>query len=269
MIFRIDGEAGELLSITPILREWKKRNNGGKVFVETNTPDVFYGNSCVDMASISIPVVDKYYDMNCVNWHSLGASVSEVYSDMILGDRKMNNWRWEMSSSPADIEFAKGVIPDTKKPKAAVDFCGKKIDLSAIDGVVDLLVSLGYEVFDIGLLDGRLGSIREAICLSDIFIGEEGDASCISFTTNVPSIVCYSYRSPVYFPSYRVGVPFIPLLASKKMCKHVSGCYAINSLVQFSKFYSMKCVSDDKFCCMRRNLKDDVFKAIRMIGDRA
>ena len=44
MIFRIDGEIGELLALTPIIREWRRRNSNEDVFVETNTPEIFYGN---------------------------------------------------------------------------------------------------------------------------------------------------------------------------------------------------------------------------------
>ena len=80
MIFRIDGEIGELLALTPIIREWRRRNGNEDVFVETKTPEIFYGNPYVVAAAVSIPKIGPYYDMNVVRWRELGATVEVVPS---------------------------------------------------------------------------------------------------------------------------------------------------------------------------------------------
>ena len=270
MIFRIDGEVGELLALTPIIREWRRRNKNEEVFVETHTPEIFYGNPDVVKAESTISHAGPFYDMNMVRWRERGISVEEVYADVVLGDKNFNNWKPFMSSLPDDVDNAKqfrfGMTRG--KPVAAVAFGDKMFDSGMADENIRAVEELGY-VID-GLSGLRVWSLARAhIDGSDIFVGDDGDEAAIALTTNTPAIVCYSYRSPVYFPPYRRGIPFRALVPDRLLCEHAPVCHARHSHVQFSKLYSQGCVDDKNFCCKKRSLKKDVIEAIRSIGDIA
>ena len=141
MIFKLDGEVGELLALSVIVREWRRRNNNQKVYIETNNPDVFAGNPDVEMAKISIPVVGEYYDMNLVRWHELGIPVIEAYSKAIFGDKNIYNWKMEMFHSEDDDRIADLMVPKMDKPIAVFSFSSSVIDVGVSEGTHPFLGS--------------------------------------------------------------------------------------------------------------------------------
>jgi hypothetical protein len=232
-------------------------------------PDVFYGNPNVE-AKTSVDDNGRHYDMNTIRWHELEVPVVELFADMVLGDRNLKSWNVEMYHSESDIGIAKEVVPQSNKAVAAVDFSSDKIAASSVEGIVEALSESGYEVMDIdGLKSHSWGVVRAAIDLSDVFVGSDGDGAAVAFTTDKPAIVCYSYRTTVYFPPYRKNVPFVPLLPDKGLCEHSKVCFPRNSKGEYAKLYSHECIWHDRFCCRNRKIKDDVIRAIRRIGDRA
>lgn len=270
MIFRIDGEIGELLALTPIIREWRRRNNGEKVLVETNTPEVFAGNPDVEEASPCISEIGKYYDMNVVRWRERGLPVAEVYAELVLGDKNLASWKVFMSSSDQDKKMAEEAKPKTDRPVAAVDFSSGMLSPRASNVVIDAVRGAGYEVYGVCL--GKFGSwgpVHAAIGMSDLFVGSDGNSAAVAMATDRPVIVCYSYRSPVYFPPYRKDVPFVALVPSRSVCEHGPVCHVRNSRVEYSKFYSQGCVADAKFCCQDREMSGEIVSAILRIGDQA
>lgn len=269
MIFRIDGEVGELLALTPVIREWHVRNPGGRVLVETAVPEIFAGNPDVELASQNILEIGDYYDMNFVRWREASIAVAETYAQMVLGDKNLASWKIEMACSDAEMSLARSAIVSAK-PKAAVKFDESVIGAGAAKGVIEALEGQGYEVFDVGY--GRFGSwgaVYAAIGMADLFVGSDGDTSAIALATKTPAVVCYSYRSPVYFPPYRGSIPFEALVPSRAVCEHAPVCHARHSHVEFAKFYSQGCVMQSKFCCRDRELREDVLRAITRFGDQA
>ena len=270
MIFRSDGEVGELLALTPIIREWRRRNKREKVFVETNTPEIFYGNPDVEEAESSILDTGSFYDMNMVRWRERGIAVEEVYAEVVLGDKNFKDWKPFMASRPDDVDNAKQFKSwiTHGKPVAVVAFNDKMIDSSPADEAIKAVEEAGYVIDGVSGL-GVWSLVRSHIDEADIFIGEDGDEAAIALTTNIPAIVCYSYRSPAYFPPFRRDIPFRALVPDRSLCEHAPVCHARNSHVQFSKCYSQGCVDDKNFCCRKRSLREDVLEAIRSIGDKA
>jgi len=270
MIFRLDGEVGELLALSAIIREWRRRNDNQKVFVETNNPEIFTGNPEIEMAAISIPVVGEYFDMNLVRWHELGIPVVEVYAKAIFGDKNLATWKMEMFHTEADEEVANLMVPKTDKPIAVYSFSSSVISDEASEGVFRVLKSLGYEVVTVDHSSLQTwGSIHAVIGMADLFVGSDGDTAAVAMTTKTPAVVCYSYRAPSCFPPFRGNVPFFALVPSRKLCEHGPVCHSRHSRVEFSKFYSQDCVSNDKFCCRDRDLRKEVVSAIGRIADKA
>ena len=70
MIFKLDGGIENLLALTPVLVEWRRRN-GPPIYVETLYPDIFRGNPYVNEVSQRIKAVDYFFDLNLVPWHKL------------------------------------------------------------------------------------------------------------------------------------------------------------------------------------------------------
>lgn len=270
MIFRIDGEVGELLALTPIICEWRKRNNGERVFVETNTPEIFQSNPNIEAAGPNITVKDDLFDMNLIDWRDKAMSVAEVYAEMVLGDKNLKSWQQFMASDPSKMAQAKkgtDWIPQGKTI-VAVAFCGRMIDSGVADEAINEISQMGYVISDVSNMND-FGLVRASICMADMFVGEDGDEAAIAFTTDKPAVVCYSYRVPTYFPPFRGGIPFVPVVADRSVCENARVCHVENSCREFSKFYSQNCTNQKRFNCKNRDLKNDVARAIRMIGDTA
>ena len=269
MIFRIDGEVGELLALTPIIREWRQRNKRERVFVETNTPEIFYGNPDVEVAEYVILDTGLFYDMNMVRWRERGIAVEEVYAEVVLGDKNFKDWKPFMASRPDDIDHTKQFKSQIThgKPVAVVAF-NKMIDSNSADETIRAVEEDGYVIDCVSGLSAW-SLVRSHIDEADIFIGEDGDEAAIALTTKTPAIVCYSYRSPAYFPPFRRDIPFRALVPDRSLCEHAPVCHARNSHVQFAKCYSQGCVDNKNFCCRKRSLMKEVLEAIRSIGDKA
>ena len=267
MIFRIDGEIAEMLALTPIIREWTRRN-GNKVLVETKTPEIFNGNPDVLMAGDgNVMARDSYYDMNQVRWRKLGISVEEIYAEMIFGDKNLRSWKPEMYVSDDTMKQAVSRLPD-KKPVAAIFFEDKVIGKDSSQGAIDSVGEAGYEIVNLDSFESY-GLKYAAISNVDLFVGSDGDVSAIALATDTPAIVCYSYRSPHYFPPFRRGIPYTALVPDRVVCEHAPVCHSRHSFSQYASLYSQECVLEEKFACMTRNLKDDVSKAISRMRDKA
>jgi hypothetical protein len=263
MIFRNDGEVEELLAMTPIIHEWKRRNPDDRIFVETTLPEIYHWNPDVFESEENVAEQGPYYDMNMVRWPMCEFPVEEMYADLIFGERSISDWRPRMYASDDQKKQAEKLVGSGKK--ASVAFDDKMICAEAAESALLSVEGAGYELV-------RVAQIRPfnlmfaVISATQLFVGSDGSATAIALATNVPSVVCYSYRSPVFFPPYRRAVPFAALTPSRSLCEHAPVCYSRNGCHEYAKTYSQGCVAGDKFCCQRRNLENDVAAAIRQIG---
>jgi hypothetical protein len=266
MIFKIDGELGELLALTPIIREWKRRNSGEKVLIETFSPRVFQGNPDVDDVQTHIKDKGFFYDLGFARWRELGGTVAEVYADMILGDKNFKDWSQTFYCTQEDVEWANKNVPKT--PFVAVGFDPQYVNKESSEEVVKALRESNCLCVNIDP-SSDYGHMKAIIDKADLFVGSDGIQSAIAMTMNIPAVVCYSYRSLNYFPPFRKGIPFEAILVNKDLCNQSGACYMKHALGEFAKVYNLKCVSKNQFCCKSRSVADEVLKAIRKIGSRA
>lgn len=258
MIFRLDGEVGLLLALAVVIKEWRRRNDE-PVYVETYTPEIFSGNPDVVCASECINEVGEFYDLNTIRWIEIGRPVVDVFAEHILGDRNIAVWRPYMSEIVSDIVGKTGLV-------ATCSFNGR-VPYEPSKLIVDVLRSKGYVVDDLsGMSDWH--KVRSRISMSDLFVGEDGDAAAVSFTTDTPSVVCYTNRIPEYFLPYRRGIPFEPIIPDRTVCQNFKHCYQ-GSKLEFSKWYSQPCSNDNKYACRSMDFSSSVSAAIERIGDKA
>lgn len=264
MIFRIDGEVGYILALTPIIREWRRRNEHKSVYVETYTPELFEGNSDISFAAPSVNITGEFYDMNCIRWRELGRPVVEIFAEHIIGDKNLASWKPVMAHMP-DAILRAGIYrgkTSTGKPLAVCAFKGNISKENAIN-IVGMIKDRGFDVDELDdVTDWH--DIRARIQQAVLFVGEDGDYAAIAFTTDTPAIVCYVNRIPDYFPPYRGDVPFEPI-TSRERCQEFKLCHQ-QSKMEFAKVYQTVCRKQDFECCKRYNLAPEVYKAMDRIG---
>jgi hypothetical protein len=263
MIFRLDGGIENLLALTPVLVEWRRRN-GPPIYVETLYPDVFRGNPYVDKATRQVRVHDFFFDLNLIPWHKLIKLVTESYAEKVLGDTNLSSWKTIMSHTRVEDAEAKKMIEGRKM--AAVSFGDEMMEGGKAREIEELLVMRGYVPIDVS--SGRqksLGVQRAIISNSAIFVGSDGEEATIAFTTDVPSVVCYSYRDPCYFMPFRRGVPFSVILPSEIDCDMLRICLAQNSFSEYGKIYQHVCPKSEPFACRRIDFRSKAESAIERI----
>ena len=269
MIFKIDGSVSELLALTPVIRQWKSQENDKPIYVETYLPEVFFGNPDIEKAGECLDLRDGWADVNMIRWHELEKSVTETYADNLLGHLRLDSWRPVMFCSREEQDRAAAIVGSIEKP-AAVGFDTKMIDPDSWKGVITGVRQAGFEVVEVSRERlGSWGTVFAAIRMCQLFVGSDGDVASVAMTTDVPAVVCYSYRSPVYFPPFRGLVPFVGLVPDASVCDQNAVCHARNGKFEFSRMYFQGCSRENKFCCMKRELTGDVVSAISKLFLRA
>ena len=267
MIFKLDGGIENLLALTPVLMEWRKRN-GPPVRVETLYPEVFKGNPYVDEAARKIVAVDSFFDLNLVPWHKLLKLVTESYAERILGDTSLTTWRPLLANTIAEDAEARKIVVSEKT--AAISLCDSMMEKGRIEEIKSLLVSKGYVLVNVSSgSQPSIGIQRSVIAKSSIFVGTDGPESSVAFTTDVPAVVCYTYRDPCYFTPFRRGVPFAPVAATPSDCDMLRICLAQNSFSEYGKVYGHVCLKKEPFVCKRVDFKSKVEKAVERVLAKA
>lgn len=267
MIFKLDGGIENLLALTPVLVEWRKRN-GPPVRVETLYPEVFRGNPYVDEAARRIKAVDSFFDLNIIAWHKLIKLVTESYAERILGDTNLSDWRPLMTHTVVENVEAKRIVVDPKT--ASVCFDEEMMEEGIAGAVQKMLSSKGYSLADVS--PGKQVSVgvqRAVISNSAIFVGTDGPAAAIAFTTDVPAVVCYSYRDPCYFMPFRRGQPFSAILPTPSDCDMLRICLAQNSFSEYGKLYGHVCQKTSPFACKKVDFKSRVEEAVEKVLAKA
>jgi hypothetical protein len=262
--FKLDGGVENLLALTPVLAEWHRRN-GGSVLVETRFPRVFWNNPDVEVASERIGQNDMCLDMDMIPWPSLAMNVTELYASRVLGDTLMRSWKTFMVSTEEEKAEALAMRP---KGKVAA-YC---VDVAEIPADVDLkmravLEGRGYVVRNVTGMS--LGLARAVIEDSELFVGTDGPIASVSFTTDVPAVVCYTWRDSYYFSPYRREIAFEPLVHGDKVCDDGRICLAKNGFHELGKVYGHKCPKNPEWVCRTVPFDEMMVKALDRIEARA
>jgi hypothetical protein len=139
-----------------------------------------------------------------------------------------------MFHTPKENAEAKKLTKGDKT--AAISFDEETIEGGKIGEIKELLVSKGYVLVDVSLgKQASLGVQRAVMSNSTVFVGSDGMAAAMAFTTEVPAVVCYSYRDPCYFAPFRRGVPFSAVLPLMGDCDTLRICLAQNSFSEYGK----------------------------------
>jgi len=268
MIFRLDGGVENLLALTPVLVEWRRRF-GGPVVVDTMEPAVFRLNPYVDASGpMRMGSAERFFDMNLVPWPKLLQSVTETYAERVLGDVRMCSWRTVMASSKEEAVKAVAVVPRGFRVAALCIDRNEMSDESEMQ-VRAVLEKEGYVAVDVGM--GRCGSVgvqREAIRLANVFVGTDGPAASVAFTTDVPAVVCYTWRDSCYFAPCRKSVPFEALVHGEDDCDSGKVCLAQNGSSEFGKVYGHDCPKTSRFACRKQEWGEMVGRALRRMADK-
>lgn len=264
MILKLDDGVENLLALTPVLAELRRRN-GGPILVETQIPRIFWGNPDVDRAEERIDQNDMCLDMNMVPWPSLAMNVTELYASRVLGDILMRSWRMFMASTEEEKAEALSVMPKGK----VVAYC---VDVAEVPADVDLrmravLESRGYVVMNLAGMS--LGAARVAIENSSLFVGTDGPVASVAFTTNAPAVVCYTWRDPCHFSPYRKGIPFESLVHNDRVCGDGKVCLAKNGYHELGKIYGHWCPKNPAWACRGVPFDEMMVSALDRIEARA
>lgn len=267
MIFILDGGIENLLALTPVIAEWRRRN-GDSVFVETLFPEVFALNPYVDGAGRSMGRDSMFYDLNLLPWSKVARCVTELYAERVFGDVAMQSWRTIMVHSKEDEAKARQMVSGGKV--AAVCLDPVEISAEMAGKVVEAVRGKGYEVVDVSR--GKcfsLGVQRAAISMAEVFIGSDGPASCVALTTDVPAVVCHTWRNPVYFQPFRRGVPYEAVGPSDDDCSVSKICIMKNGFAEFGKTYWHDCTEEKRFVCRQLPFDQMVSDAVDRVAARA
>lgn len=265
MIFRLNGGVENLLALTPVLVEWRRRCSE-PVFVETHIPEVFRMNPYVDEASFSVKRRDSFIDLNLVPWAKMISNVTETYATRVLGDCRMSSWRTTMAASASDRAEASRRRP--KGDKVAAYFADSNEFSTDMDvRMRRMMESRGYSVMDLTGLS--LGATKAAIDSSSVFVGTDGAVSSVAFTTDVPAVVCYTWRDPCYFAPFRRGAPFEALVLNENVCDVGKVCLAKNGWSELGQVYGHRCPKERKFACREMPFDEMASEALDKMEARA
>ena len=239
MIFRLNGNVEETLALTPVMREWKSLTSDA-VWADTLYPELFVNNPYVDGVISDRIKNDSFLDFNTVNWQSHPRPVSESFAELLLGKNKLHYWRTIMSHSKGDDDVAETIIP-----KGRVAIIAREMPA----GVGAFLNQKGYDVFRLSGKDCQSwGVFRAAVSMASVYVGFDGNDASVVLTTDVPAVVIYSYRNPVYFAPFRRNVPFEAIVPAKEVCDVADFCFMANGLFESGKTYGLKCPKHGFFC---------------------
>jgi hypothetical protein len=258
MIFRLDGSVEEVLALTPIIREWKSIS-GDKVIVDVPYPELLAGNPSVHAIMDDVCEKDAVTDFNLVDWQKTTRAVCESYAEHLLGSIRPMNWRSEMYHSEREYREAGELLP--KRNNIAI------VSLSGSSGnpvtkwLTDSLEKVGYTV--VWAKSGSFGLFRAIVSKAVLYVGEDGPDTAIALTTDVPAVVCYTWRSPAYFAPFRRGIPFETVLPDN--CCYADSCLSANGWYEMGKTYGVKCVIKDRFACKKPKSLDRIMDAVEKI----
>lgn len=266
MIFRLQGGVENVLALTPVLAEWKRRT-GLTAKVETDFPELLFLNPYVaEVARRIEDEGDSHMELGLVRWPLLLRSVSAVYAEKVLGDSDLACWRTTMVSSSEELAEARRTRPDGKA--AVVHLDARKMDEAMRGKVEGVLVSAGYRVVDAGKVES-LRARRALVSVSDLFVGTDGPTAALALTTDVPAVVCHTWRDPAYFWPHRRGTPFAGLAPTEKECSFARICLANNGLSEFGKVYGCRCPASPAFACGKAPFDEKVGRALEEMFLRA
>ena len=255
MIFRLQGGVREVLALTPVLREWKRRKMGA-VMVETLVPEVLKGNPYVDEVSEYFDRDDvDVIDLDPVEWQASLKHATESYATAVFGDSFLETWRMVMEHGVEDEAEAKKLFPVGEH----------KLVLGSgfsIPGCADKLREAGWAVSEI---DGKKCGwrvFRAAVSMAEVYVGTQGDETVVATTTDTPVVSVHFWESPDYFLPFRKGVRTEYVATPLDVCEESPECMVHNGVFENGITYGVRCTQDPKYACLAWDMPSKVLKAV-------
>lgn len=277
MIIKLTRGVRELLFLTPVLREVRRRMPKELICVETSLPELFENNPFVD-------VVDAYVeregellvDLDLVDFIGRSMHPMDAYSCAVLGDARLADRMVTLYPRPDDEEAARQVMSDVQAEKIVA--CGFSPSVSG-GGFKKAVVEFGQFVKQMeehlkkegyGLVcpmwpEMPVGVAVSIIERADLYVGMDNDESSLAMATNTPIVMSFTYRNWYVNRSFRRGVAFEPVRS--EACEMAEYCYLKHTRREFSVVYGLDCPQDEKFKCKAYSV-DDFLKAIRRAVNR-
>jgi len=257
MIFKLEG-VRNLLALTPVLREWKKRGLG-EVLVETPNSDVFIGNPDVDEVSLYFKRDDQeVLDLDQVAWQSEERHVTESYAIAAFGDASLEKWRMSMTHSEEEDKEAVSMMEEGNVALVGPGFSENRQLVS------NLLRDLGYNVL-MASGDVGWGVYRALAEHSALYVGEQGDESVVAMTTDVPGVVVYNWESPVYFAPIRKMAMFEPVVPPVEVCNIAPACLGSNGVYEFGRTFGVRCSKKSRYGCKSWDCIEAIMEAVAKV----
>lgn len=289
MIIKRKGALGDVIMMTPAIRQLRLNNPDMYIGIETFFPDVFKNNPYVSEASNKIVkrnekivVLDAYYEKN------LDRHPVDCYADGILGSDKellskntelfvdendrifVDDWMSQISYGNKKIivihfgttwvpiigeEFEK--VLNFLRKKFIVVLIGRKVSDKEyyprnLDNVIDLVDK-----------EWSIHKIQWLIEKSDLFFGTDTGVMHIASTTNTPIVCCYSFVNPKNRIPFRDGVDFRSVHVSSNVCSSLFCAESNKKLCSNGDFGGVKC--DKSFICAKKITSKMMIKAIKEI----
>jgi len=217
MIIQRLGALGDVLMLTPIVRELKRRNPDEFIGISSYYHDIFDNSPYVDAKGRDLCFkkdeeiinLDGYYEKYMDN-HPVN-----LYAERILGDTELEYKGLEIFETEYDRIIIDNWLADNidKNKKTVVCHLGNtwvKVHGHVYEEVISYLVNR-YNVILIGkgteyipkcpgwlnLLGNQysIQRIKHLIAKSNLFFGTDSGVQHIASTTPIPQVVCYSFVS--------------------------------------------------------------------------
>ena len=274
MIFVRRGALGDMIMMTPVIREYKKRNPHEKIWIETLCVEAFKNNPYVYHASnTKHGFTDERINLNGCYEKDFNEHPVFLYAKEAFGNEKLSSgYKLDIFSDREDYDFIREQIFLLKidRPIVTCHF-GRNWTLvkdEILSSVIDLLIECGYCVIILGKgveneykapdknvinLIGRNLSLQQIHALmkySKLFVGTDTGISHVAFASEIPAIVFYGFVSP----ECRRPINDIPFLGIKGECELMPCAEKIKNISPNGDFTGVNCKTD--YSCVK-NLKVD------------
>jgi ADP-heptose:LPS heptosyltransferase len=239
------GALGDVLLITPVIKELKKRYPNSKIWVETSCQEALLNNQ--DVSYIAFKDIDKkahqIIDLNLAYENRPNLHLVDAYSQQALGCN-LEDKRPFLYSCPKDLKSLKKVVKgllDVDKDSyivmhQAVSWENRTWPKSSWDLLVKDLVARGLKLVIVGrkkdfsyegdprvincLSALTLAQIKELIKKSKLFIGPDSALLHIAMTTQAPIVALFTVTDPKLRVTRDENVISVTPTSSCKFCLH-------------------------------------------------
>ena len=210
ILIKRKGAMGDVLMLTPIIRELKKIYPNSLLAVETNSPDILTNNPYIDHAETYIPGKDYSIVLEPRYEKDPGGNAIDVMAKQ-CGIDELESRKMEIYLTPDNIRWAKNKLDTTKRYIAfhtGRTWKSREWPVRRFKEVALHFMNKGYDVVELGDRetvfmdignDCRGCSIKQTASLikeSIAFVGIDSSCANIAKALNTPAFIVYGCVDP-------------------------------------------------------------------------